>query len=553
MFESVRGISSKLRIITGTLYRAGAFGDLGPAGVVATVRTVAKGGTGPSAIFRVHGAAHPDRTAFEFEGQTLTFRDVDTRIDQLAAALRQRGFSRGDCAVLLFKNRPESFEVSSALSRIGGAPVSVSWRSTASELTYLVNHSGARAVFFEADLWPTIASARPDMPKIDARSLFPVGGAIDGLMSIDTLRADRDTAAKPTAEPEGGIIIYTSGTTGRPKGAVRRFSRGQLDGYAAFIGQTPMRVRDRHLCVCPLYHSTGLAFAAMSLVLGGTVVLQREFDPEQFLDAIEREDINTTTLVPTMLHRLLALPESRFARHKLTSLRAVFCGGAQLPATLASRALDRLGPVLYNFYGATETGLVTIATPEDLLAAPGTIGRALPGCDIRLFDDDGRDAPTGEVGELFVRNSTLVDGYHADADATRASIRQGYFSVGDLATRDAAGRLQIVGRKRDMVISGGVKIYPVEIEETLHDHPDVAHAAVIGVPDEEWGERLRAFVVARPGQTLSGAGLRAHCKEKLSGPKIPREWALVDALPTNSTGKVLKRELRGYEGPVERV
>ena len=249
----------------------------------------------------------------------------------------------------------------------------------------------------------------------------------------------------------------------------------------------------------------------------------------------------------------MALPESRFDRHKLSSLRALFCGGAQLPAALASRALDRLGPVLYNFYGATETGLVTIAKPEDLRAVPGTIGCALPGCDIRLFADDGSEVATGEVGELFVRNSTLVDGYHADAEATRASTREGFFSVGDLATRDAAGRLQIVGRKRDMVISGGVKIYPVEIEDTLHEHPDVAHAAVIGVPDEEWGERLRAFVVARPGHTVSCPGLRAHCKETLSGPKVPREWAVVDALPTNSTGKVLKRELRGYEGHVERV
>jgi long-chain acyl-CoA synthetase len=553
MFDRVREISSKLRIITGTLHRAGAFGDLGPSGMIATARTVAKGSTGPSAIFRVHGSAHPDRVAFEFEGQKLSFRDVDTRIDHLASALKQRGFHRGDCAILMFKNRPECFEVSAALSRIGGAPVSVSWRSTASELSYLVNHSGARSIFFEAELWPAIEPARPEMPKIDARSLFPVGGTIDGLMSIDTLREERDRSGAPATEQEGAVIIYTSGTTGRPKGAVRKFSRGQLDGYAAFIGQTPMRVRDRHLCVCPLYHSTGLVFAAMSLTLGGTVILQREFDPERFLDALERENIHTTTIIPTMLHRLMALPESRFARHKLSSLRALFCGGAQLPAPLATRTLERLGPVLYNFYGATETGLVTIAKPEDLQAVPGTIGRALPGCDIRLFADDGTEVANGDVGELFVRNSTLVDGYHADADATKASLREGYFSVGDLAVRDSEGRLQIVGRKRDMVISGGVKIYPVEIEETLHEHPDVAHAAVIGVPDEEWGERLRAFVVPRPGQTLSCPVLRAHCKTKLSGPKVPREWAVVDTLPTNSTGKVLKRELRGYQGPVERV
>jgi fatty-acyl-CoA synthase len=553
MFDRVRGISTKLRIITRTLHRAGAFGDLGASGMVATARTVARGATGPSAIFRVHGTTHPDRVAFEYEGQKLSFKDVDTRIDRLAGALRQRGFNRGDAAILMFKNRPECFEVSAALSRIGGAPVSVSWRSTASELSYLVNHSGARGIFFEAELWPAIEPARGAMPGVGAHSLFPVGGTIDGLLPIERLRDEGERHAGQPSEQEGAVIIYTSGTTGRPKGAVRRFGRGQLDGYAAFIGQTPMRVRDRHLCVCPLYHSTGLVFAAMSLTLGGTVVLQREFDPEQFLAAVEREDIHTTTLVPTMLHRLLALPDSRVSRDRLRSLRALFCGGAQLPAALATRALDRLGPVLYNFYGATETGLVTIATPDDLRALPGTIGRALPGCEIRLLDDEGRDVAPGDVGELFVRNSTLVDGYHADADATRASVRDGFFSVGDLATRDAAGRLQIVGRKRDMVISGGVKVYPVEIEEALHAHPAVAHAAVIGVPDEEWGERLRAFVVARPGQTLSCPALRAHCRQTLAGPKVPREWAVVEMLPTNSTGKVLKRELRGYDGPVERL
>jgi fatty-acyl-CoA synthase len=531
----------------------GALGDLGAAGIVATARTVLKGATGPSAIFRIHGADHPDRVAFESEERTLTYGEVDEHIDRIASALRRRGFRPRDGAVMMLKNRPESFELASAMSRLGGSGVAVSWHSTAAELAYLVNHSQARGIFFESELWPVVDAARRDMPAIDERMLFPVGADLPGLTCVDEMREERPDSELKSAEQEGAVIIYTSGTTGKPKGAVRRFSRGQLEGWAAFIGATPMHVRDRHLCVCPLYHSTGLVFASMCLMLGGTVVLQREFDADTFLDALNRHQIDTTTLVPTMLHRVLALPDEEIARHKPASLRALFCGGAQLPPTLATRALEKLGPVLYHFYGATETGLVTLASPDDLQAAPATIGRELDACVIRLMDDEGKEVADGAVGELFVRNSTLVDGYHRDANATQSSIRDGFFSVGDLAMRDAAGRLQIVGRKRDVVISGGVKIYPVEVEQALEDHPDISQAAVIGVPDEEWGERLRAFVVPRAGVALSGAALRTFCKESLSGPKVPREWAFVDRLPANPTGKILKRELREYQGPVERL
>jgi fatty-acyl-CoA synthase len=249
-----------------------------------------------------------------------------------------------------------------------------------------------------------------------------------------------------------------------------------------------------------------------------------------------------------MLHRLVELGPDVIRKFDISSLKVIFSGGAQLTASLANEVLDVLGDTLYNFYGATETGIVTIAGPDDLRASPGTIGRPVPGVDIRLLDESGRDVPEGEAGELYVRTSLLIEGYHADAEATRQSMRGEYFSVGDLARIDRRGCYHIEGRKRDMIISGGVNVYPAEVEAALDAHPAVAEAAVVGVPDREWGERVRAFVVPRRGASVTDDELRAHCRARLAGPKVPRDFVFLDALPKNPTGKILKRELRERQG-----
>ncbi len=222
----------------------------------------------------------------------------------------------------------------------------------------------------------------------------------------------------------------------------------------------------------------------------------------------------------------------------------IFTVGAPLPGPLGTQVMDHFGDVLFNCYGATETGLVTMAKPDDLRAVPGCIGKVLPGNEVRLLDDRGVEVAPGEVGELYVRNKMLVAGYHNDSDATRSSMREGFFSVGDLARRDRDGRYFIEGRKRDMIISGGVNVYPAEVEAVLEAHPDLAEVAVIGVEDPEWGERVRAFVVKKPGTAVDEGALKVWCRERLAGPKVPRDFVFMDALPRNPTGKVLKRELR---------
>jgi fatty-acyl-CoA synthase len=311
-----------------------------------------------------------------------------------------------------------------------------------------------------------------------------------------------------------------------------------------FINETPMRVDDVHLVTCPLYHSTAFGFLSLSHVLGATAVIMDEFKPEAFLEMVERYQVTTTAMVPTMLHRVMELPEAVRRRYDTRSLRVVFSGGAPLPGPLAIEFMDAFGDILFNFYGATETGLVTLAKPEDLRAAPGTIGRAVPGNEIRLVGEDKEEVESGAVGELYVRSKMLVAGYHRDEEATEASMLRGFFSVGDLARCDRYGRYFMEGRKRDMVISGGVNVYPAEVEAVLEQHPDVAEVAVVGVPDREWGERVRAFIVTRPGAIADEGTIKLFVRERLAGPKVPRDFVFLDALPRNPTGKVLKRELR---------
>jgi fatty-acyl-CoA synthase len=520
-------------------------------------------GTSPSQskIYEIHAKNSPDKVALlwrdardgrDGRDRRLTYAQLHQRMDRAASALQRRGLGRGSSVLLMMKNRPEFLEVQAGAGRIGAAAVSVSWRSTPAELAYLAAHSGAKVVVFDADLWPVVGQAKRDIPSsaIAAHDFIAVGDGAAARSGCDRYEEDFLTPADPSprrengAAADGAVVVYTSGTTGKPKGAVRKFPKDALFAAMSFIAETPMRVDDVHLVTCPLYHSTAFAFLGMTGVLGATAVLMDEFRPQTFLEYVERYGVTTTAVVPTMLHRVLALGPEALAAHDTRTLRLIISGGAPLSGPLALQTMDQFGDIVFNFYGATETGLVTLAKPDDLCAAPGTIGKLLPGNEVRLLDDQGREVPAGEVGELYVRNKLLVAGYHNDAESTRASMRDGFFSVGDLARVDRDGRYFIEGRKRDMIISGGVNVYPAEVEAVLESHAEIAEAAVVGVDDPEWGERVRAFVVRVAGTSLDEGGVKAWCRERLAGPKLPRDVVFLDALPRNPTGKVLKRELR---------
>jgi fatty-acyl-CoA synthase len=555
--KSVGGLRQALselgqRVVTGArvVRRTGLASEMTVPGLVAAARALMSGARSPSIVFRIHAANSPNKTAILWRDRVLSFAELDDRMNRAAVGFQRRGVNRGANVVIMMRNRPEFVEAQTGAGRIGAAGVSVSWRSTAPELAYLCAHCRAEAIVFEADLWPVVEQAKASLPWIESSDLIVVGG-----YAPDCSRYEEDflgpAAARLDVEKgvdgDAAVVVYTSGTTGKPKGAVRKFPKDALQQVLRFIAETPMRVDDVHLVACPLYHTTAFGFFAMNALLGATAVLMDEFKPEAMLELVERHRVTTTAMVPTMLHRVMSLDAQSRAKHQARSLRAIFTTSAPLPGPLALQVMDHFGDVLFNVYGATETGLVTLAKPEDLRAAPGTIGKPIPGNEIRLVDETGRDVGVGDVGELYARNGMLVAGYHGDPESTRASMLGGFFTVGDLARRDRDGRYFIEGRRSDMIISGGVNVYPAEVEAALEAHPQVAEATVVGVDDADWGERVRAFVVPREGASgLDEHALRAWCRERLSGAKVPRDFLFLDALPRNPTGKVLKRDLRNW-------
>ncbi len=549
---SIAEIPDRARTYARVVRQSGLLFDFHLAGLRMAAGAAVHGGRNPSVIFALHGANTPNKTAILWRDRRLSYGQLDERMNRAAAGLQGLGFRRNTSVVIMMRNRPEFLEIQGGSGRLGAAAVSVSWRSTVAELVYLAQHCAAKAVIFEADLWHVVEQAKKSLPGIPDRAFIAVGGDAPGCG-----RYEEDFLAGPGTPPnvdahvgeDAAVVIYTSGTTGKPKGAVRKFSADALYAAVQFIGETPMRVDDVHLVACPLYHSTAFGFLVFSTILGGTVVIMDEFKPEPFLELIDRHGVTTTAIVPTILHRVMALEPSVLAKYDVRSMRAIFTVGAPLPGPLGTKVMDHFGDVLFNCYGATETGLVTMAKPADLRAAPGCIGKVLPGNEVRLLDDAGREVPQGQAGELYVRNKMLVAGYHNDAESTRASMKDGFFSVGDLARSDRDGRFFIEGRKRDMIISGGVNVYPAEVEAALESHPEVVEAAVVGVEDPEWGERVRAFVVKRPGSSLDEGALKVWCRERLGGAKVPRDYLFVDALPRNHMGKVLKRDLRSNAPP----
>jgi fatty-acyl-CoA synthase len=537
----------RARTLARVVRQSGLLFELHFAGLRIAAGAAVRGGRNPSLIFALHGANSPEKPAILWRDRCLTYGQLDRRMNRAAAGLQRLGFQRNTSVVIMMRNRPEFLEVQAGAGRLGAAAVSVSWRSTAAELVYLAAHCGAKALVFEADLWQAVEQAKKSLPAIEERAFISVGGDVPGFSRYeDDFLADSDAPLEGVGDvqEDAAVVIYTSGTTGKPKGAVRKFPKDAMHAAMQFIVETPMRVDDIHLVTCPLYHSTAFGFLAFNALLGGTAVLMDEFKPEQFLQLVDRHGVTTTAVVPTILHRVMALDPSVRAKYDVRSMRAIFTVGAPLSGPLGTDVMDHFGDVLYNCYGATETGLVTMARPSDLRAAPGSIGKALPGNEVRLLDEQGLEVPLGQVGELYVRNKMLVAGYHNDAESTRASMKDGFFSVGDLARCDRDGRFFIEGRKRDMIISGGVNVYPAEVEGVLEAHPEVAEVAVVGVDDPEWGERVRAFVVKRADSTLDEGALKVWCRARLAGPKVPRDFVFLDALPRNQMGKVLKRELR---------
>jgi acyl-CoA synthetase (AMP-forming)/AMP-acid ligase II len=496
-------------------------------------------------VLAAHAARQPDRPLVIEGERRVTWAEFVAARNRLAHGLLARGIRRGDHVAIHALNSVENLLAAAGVRAVGAVPVPVNHRLVADEVAYILDDSDAVAVFVGDAFLPVAELVRPRSPSVRHWVLLederrPWAEPLAGLL------ASGDPAPLPAGvEPAIGTgIVYTSGTTGKPKGALRT----ALDPAIARANMEALGVADPgqvHLLAGPLYHSAPAAFALYAALAGGTVVTMRRFDAAEALRLIARHRCTTTFMAPTLLKRIIDLPPEVWADIDRTSMRSIVVAGAPCPMRVKEEVLRLFGPVLLEFYGSTELGVNTILRPEDMLRKPGSCGRIAPGIEISILDGHGQPVPAGQPGELFVRRyGGMFDGYYKKPEATRETERGDWLSVGDVAYFDDEGFYYICDRKRDMIISGGVNIYPAEIEDVLHRHPAIADVAIFGVPDDEWGERIHAAVEPRPDAILTAADVIAFARARMAGYKVPREVSFHPALPRDQAGKLVKRALR---------
>ena len=486
-----------------------------------------------------HAASLPDKPAVICGERVLDFATLSRRASRVANLFTTLGCDEGDRVAWMSFNSIEGAEIANGLRRAGLVVVPVNYRLWGADIAYVLNDSGAKVAAAGPDHVEAMDGARGDV-KGDMRFVAAAGQVPPGWLSYPGLMREAAEDFASRSSGLGASMIYTSGTTGNPKGAWRPHGV-DIANVLQVITVFELTQSDVHLMCGPGYHSGVAFFSALHQVLGSTVVLQPRFDADDALDLIASHRVTSTFMAPTLLQRLVDAQEKR--PRDASSLRAVILGAAPCPYALKVRAEAVLGRVLWEFYGATETGVNTVLRPEDQLRKPGSCGTALPGQEIRLVCEDGTEAEVGEPGELMVRSSWIAE-YYNRPDATSKSLRDGFFSVGDVAYRDDEDYYYICDRRVDMIISGGVNIYPAEVEAALHAHPAVMDVAVIGVPDEEWGESVKAVVQLRGGMTATSDELTEFCASRLAGYKKPRSYDFVDELPRDAAGKLLKRQIR---------
>jgi long-chain acyl-CoA synthetase len=506
-----------------------------------------------------HAAATPDRTALVCGSWRLTYGEFERWVNRVANALAARGLGAGGRVALLLPNGAEFLAVTHAAAKLGALAVPINWRWRRAEIAYVLGDAAPDVLVLDRAFLEEGAAARAAAGRPAVERCLGVGGASD-LPSFEEAVATAPDTPPTSGVPPGGfnVLVYTSGTTGQPKGVVHP----TFDPAVGFEAQKRLvdmwgfRTDDVHLVVGPMYHTMPNAYAAQHLFVGATVVIMPRFDAEECLRLVARERVTTSSMVPAHFIRILELTPEVRAAHDLSSVRKILHAAAPCPPEVKRRIMQVFPPdTIWEFYGASE-GPGTIISPSEWLQRPGSVGRPWPGVTVKVVDDDGRELPAGEVGTIYL--STLGSrkfSYHNAPEKTAAAFRGDFFTVGDMGWLDDAGYLYIADRRTDMVISGGVNIYPAEVEAALLAHPDVVDAAVFGVPDERWGESLRAVVEPRRGTALTPESLRAWCRERLADYKTPRSVDLVAELPRDPNGKVLKRELREpfWAGQARRV
>lgn len=505
-------------------------------------------------LIREFAEQKPEEPALVDEYGSVGWGDFNARVNRLIHALRDAGLETGDTFSVLSGNRREYVEAFAAASHGGWLLVPVNWHLVAEEVAYILSDSGSKALFVDErfrDLG--IASINhANAPRLNAAVEFGAGG--DGLEAYEEFLAGH-ADDEPEAQALGGPMFYTSGTTGHPKGVKSGLSQtGAPIEMMKMIGEgltglLQMPRNGRSLLVGPIYHSAQWAFAFLPMFVGSGIVMRHRFDPAEALALFDDEKITNVHLVPTQFIRMLRLDDSEKAGFTGKHLEIVWHGAAPCPPEVKKQMIDWWGPKIWEYYGSTEGSIVTTCNSEDWLNKPGTVGKPTATNEIRILNDDGEPVPVGEAGQIYVKNLMGTDfEYHNDKEKTeKAHLEPGVFTFGDIGYVDEDGYLFLSDRKIDMIISGGVNIYPAEIEHALVMHPSVVDAAVFGIPNDEFGEEVKAVVELTEGAVAGdelAEELEQHCRQHLAGFKVPRSFDFEDKLPRHPTGKLLKRLLR---------
>jgi fatty-acyl-CoA synthase len=522
------------------LHEAGVLGLIRPDKAAKMGSTFLRWGASPATGVATAAIHHPHEIAIVDERGALSFERLHQRTNALARSFAAIGIGHEDGVGIMCRNHRGFVEATLAAAKLGASVLYLNTMFAGPQLTEVTRREKPKALVYDSEFAGLLEGVDDSVARV-------IGWVDDGEEPAETtleqlIAASSEADLKPPPD-KPRFVILTSGTTGTPKGAQRSSPDGLL-GIAALIDKIPFRSRETMMIAAPLFHSWGFFHFVMSLPTASTMVLRRRFDPEGTLQAVQESRAEVLAAVPVMVQRILNLPEETLAPYDLSSLRITSLSGSALPGELALAWMDRFGDSVYNLYGSTEVAYATIATPADLRAAPGTAGRPPRGTTVRILDENGHDVPQGEVGRIFVGNEMSFEGYTGGGGK---EVIDGLLRSGDVGHIDSSGRLFIDGRDDEMIVSGGENVFPREVEDLLADHEAVVEAAVIGVEDSEFGQRLKAFVVVKDGVEIGEDELKAHVKANLAAYKTPREVEFLEELPRNATGKVLKRELHAGE------
>jgi fatty-acyl-CoA synthase len=533
--------------IVATMSRARLLAPMRPDKYVRIAAAMQRENMGITSGFAAAAQRCPDRPGLVDELGKLTWREIDQRADAFAAALQALP-NIPQVLGIMARNHRGFVEALIAANRIGADVLLLNTSFAGPALAEVVQRETVDAVIYDEEFTETVDRAladKPDAMRIIAWTDGPQAGpTVEKMIGENAGREPQRERAK--ASTKSKVILLTSGTTGSPKGAKHS---GGADGgpgiLKAILDRTPWRAEEAVVVVAPMFHAWGFSQLVFAASMACTVVTRRKFDPEATLELIDRHRATGLCVVPVMFDRIMELPDEVRNKYSGRSLRFAAASGSRMRPDVVIKFMDQFGDVIYNNYNATEAGMIATATPQDLRAAPDTAGKPAGGTEIRILDSDFNEVPRGEVGSIYVRNSSQFDGY---TSGKTKDFHEGFMSSGDVGYLDDAGRLFVVGRDDEMIVSGGENVYPIEVEKTLAAHPEVAEASVIGVDDDQFGQRLAAFVVLTDGAAATPDVLKQHVRENLANYKVPRDITILDELPRGSTGKIVRRELQDRAG-----